>query len=113
MLQKLKKFARTAASFSVLVAATAGTALADCGGFNTTDVDQGLTGFLNVITGTPFRVGAAIALVVGVVAILFDGGHVPQYAKVIVGVIVALTLTLAVIGWILSKGSCGSFSFGS
>lgn len=113
MLQKLKKFARAAASFSLLVAVTAGTALADCGGFDTKDVDASLTGFLNVITGTPFRVGAAIALVVGIVAILFDGGHVPQYAKVIVGVIVALTLTLAVIGWIMAQGSCGSFTMGS
>lgn len=107
----VQNLTRVVLPVGVLLLLTARAAYADggCGGFDTAQMDAGAKGFLNVISGTPFRIGAGIAVIMGLVMVLLDGGQLPQFAKWGISAIVIVLGGLAVVGFLVKGATCGSF----
>lgn len=104
-----KRFTRTAYATFAFLSLALTPALADnstgCAGFgngaDTTTVDTYLKGFLNWISGTPFKVMAAVAILVMLAVLLFDGGQLPQIAKTFLGGIIIVFGALMIVGIIM------------
>lgn len=100
------RFTRTASAMLAFVSlaitpalAAGNSACATLG--DTSDTDTMLKGFLNWIQGTPFKVLAAVAIVVMLAVLLFDGGQLPQIAKTFLGAIIIVFGTLMLVGIIM------------
>jgi type IV secretory pathway VirB2 component (pilin) len=77
-----------------------------CASFgDTSTVDNYLKGFLNWIAGTPFKVMAAVAIVVMLGVLLFDGGQLPQIAKTFLGGLIIVFGALMIVGIIMGAGT--------
>jgi hypothetical protein len=106
----LKKVLRFANHSAVMLMVTAGAAIADCGGYSTGATDNALVGFLNFISGTPFRIGAGIALIACILELVFDGGQAPRLVKTIIIILLCVLVTLMVVSFIVGTGGCGNFT---
>jgi hypothetical protein len=86
-----------------------GTGSAGCSAImNSTAIQTGsgqLAGIVVFISGTPFKVAAALYFVVGIIALFLDNGHLPQIVKTLMIVFIGVAVVGLVVGFLFGSTS--------
>ena len=59
-----------------------------------------LTGLVVFLTGTPFKVAAALSFIVAALMLFLDSGHLGQHVKQLIAVVLGVVLTGLVVGFL-------------
>jgi hypothetical protein len=59
-----------------------------------------LTGLVVFLTGTPFKVAAALSFIVAALMLFLDSGHLGQHVKQLIAVVLGVALTGLVVGFL-------------
>lgn len=79
------------------------------GSFNLTALTTILQGIANLFANTYVKIGIVVGIAIGVMMLFFDGGQLPQVAKVVIGGLIGVALVFALIGYIVGSSSgCGT-----
>lgn len=77
-------------------------------GFSLDSLTTVLQYIANLFANTYIKIGIIVGIAIGIMLLFFDGGQLPQVAKIVVGGLVGVAMVFALIGFIVGQSAgCG------